>query len=181
MSFSQVVVSGVVTLSNSEPASGASVVFTLNTPMSDRAQIVVPQQLAARCASNGAFSITLNANDDPTTTPAGTYYNVEGVYETETLFSFAVSVPSADAGSGVNLFSLAQLVNPEALISIPLIFGFPAAQSVWTATHDLERLPAAVSVYDTTGELRPLAQVENSITQTVVTFAAPLAGTLLIS
>lgn len=112
MAFTQVTLTGTVMLSNATPASGASVTLTLNTPITDGTTIVAPEAITARCATNGTFSLVVNANDDTTTLPTGTYYEVVIGYGTERLDSFNVVVPHADAPS-VNLFTLATLPNPN--------------------------------------------------------------------
>lgn len=106
MSFTQVTVTGTVNLSNDVPADGASVTFTLNTPITDGSQLVAPEGLTARCNSSGVFSIVLNANDDTTTLPQGSYYEVVISYGGAVLDSFNVIVPHG-GGSTVQLFELA--------------------------------------------------------------------------
>jgi hypothetical protein len=112
MAFTQVALTGKVLLSNSSPAAGASVTLTLNTPITDGVEIVAPAALAVRCASDGSFSLTVNANDDTTTQPTGTYYSVVIGYGSQTIDSFNVVVLHADAPT-VNLFTLATLPNPN--------------------------------------------------------------------
>jgi hypothetical protein len=112
LSFTQVQLSGKVLLSNSTPAAGASVNLTLNTPITDGTTFVAPEPLTVRCASDGTFTLTVNANDDLTTQPTGTYYSVVIGYGSQTLDSFNVVVLHADAPT-VNLFTLAQLPNPS--------------------------------------------------------------------
>jgi hypothetical protein len=112
MAFTQVALTGKVVLSNSTPAAGATVNLTLNTPITDGVQIIAPEAISARCASDGTFSITVNANDDTTTLPLGTFYSVTIGYGSATLDSFNVIVPHADSPT-VNLFTLATLPNPN--------------------------------------------------------------------
>lgn len=126
MAFTQVSCTGTVMLSNATPANGAVVSLLLNTPITDGTQIVAPEPVTTRCASDGTFSVTVNANDDSTTLPTGSWYEVTITYGNQTLDSFNVSVPAADAPT-VNLFSLAQLVNPTA--------SFPFVQKIVAGTN----------------------------------------------
>lgn len=112
MSFTQVALEGTVTLDHETPANGAVVSLLLNTPITDGTQIVAPEPVTTRCASDGTFGLTVNANDDTTTLPLNTYYQVSITYGNQTLSEFNVIVPKADI-SGVDLFSLAQLPNPN--------------------------------------------------------------------
>lgn len=112
MAFTQVPITGTVNLSNAIPANGAIVTFQLNTSITDGTTLIAPEPVSARCNSSGAFSVTLNANDDSTTTPTGTYYQVVITYGNQTLQSFNVIVPHADSG-GVDLFALSPLTNPN--------------------------------------------------------------------
>ena len=137
--FTQVTVTGTITLSNATPASGATVTFTLNTPITDGTQIVAPEPLSARCNSSGAFTITLNANDDSTTLPTGTYYTVTIGYGEQTLDSFSVIVPHAAAPT-VNLFTLAQLSNPN--VQTPYVVSVNGQNGIVTTPA----LPPAAAV-----------------------------------
>lgn len=112
--FTQVTVSGIVVLSNDTPASSGIVYFTLNTPISDGDTLVVPQKLAAACNGSGDFTITLNANDDTTTTPIGSYYLVQVVPTGSGAPADQFYVVLAHANPTVELFSLTQypVTNP---------------------------------------------------------------------
>lgn len=121
MGFTSVAITGTVTLSNATPASGAVVSLLLNTPITDGTQIVAPEAVSTRCASDGTFSVTVNANDDTTTLPTGSYYEVTITYGSATLDTFNVIVPKASAPT-VNLFTLAQLTNPN--VATPYVSSF---------------------------------------------------------
>lgn len=115
--FTQVTVTGTVTLSNATPAHNAVVRFQLSKTISDGTQVVVPQQLDAVCNSSGIFTITLNANDDTTTTPTGSYYLVEITDGGQMLEQFGVTL--AHANTSVNLFALAQIPIPTTTGTVP--------------------------------------------------------------
>lgn len=106
MSFSQVAVHGTVSVSD---ATDTVVTFRLNTALTDGLTLLAPETLAADCASDGTFSITLPANDDNTTLPTGSFYRVEVVHRGVAVSCFSIVVPSSSAGSGANLLSLTTL------------------------------------------------------------------------
>lgn len=106
MSFSQVAVHGTVSVSD---ATDTVVTFRLNTALTDGLTLLAPETLAADCATDGTFSITLPANDDNTTLPTGSFYRVEVVHRGVAVSCFSIVVPSSSAGSGANLLSLTTL------------------------------------------------------------------------
>lgn len=81
----QVTVTGVVQLSPEQPASGAVVSFLLSEEISNGATAIYPQAVTTRCASDGSFSITVNANDDLITNPQGSSYKVTITYGSTTI------------------------------------------------------------------------------------------------
>ena len=112
MAFTSVTLTGTVDLANSTPASGATVQATLNAPITDGVTVVEPQALSTRCLSDGTFSLAVLANDDTTTQPTGTFYQIVVIYGSQILQQFNVVVPHADAPT-VNLYTLARLTNPQ--------------------------------------------------------------------
>lgn len=130
--FTQVAVTGKVELSNAIAAAGATVTFTLNAPITDGTILIEPEPVVATCASDGTFSQTLNANDDTTTLPIGSYYNVTVTYG-QPLSRFKVAIPAADSPT-VNLFTLAQLDNPD--VRIPYVSKFVAGSNVTLSPPD---------------------------------------------
>ena len=108
MSFTQVAVTGTISLgSTGLPATGANVNMTLSSFITDGDNVIAVATETTTCDSTGAFSLTVPANDDPTTTPTGTYYSVVITSESggSTLDSFTTVVSYKDAPS-INLYSL---------------------------------------------------------------------------
>ena len=79
MGFTQVQVTGTITNSDSSPAAGVYVIFTLTGTIyaSDSGTFVTPSPQSAMTQPNGTFSITLVATDDSTTFPKGQAYRCE--------------------------------------------------------------------------------------------------------
>lgn len=96
MSFTQVEVTGKVLLQNQSPATGAQVSFTASAPISDGSETVYPRRYTATCASDGTYSITLNALDDDTTLPQDAFYTVLITNGAVTLDVFLVVIQAAD-------------------------------------------------------------------------------------
>lgn len=123
MAFTQVTVTGTVQLANQIPAAGATVTFLLSTPITDGVQTVAPSPVVATCSTAGTFSLTLNANNDATTSPAGSYYTVTVTYGPVILDTLYVTVPAADAPT-FSLFSLPQVTPtspPQVLTGIAVL------------------------------------------------------------
>lgn len=109
MAFTLVTLTGTVEQSPGVVAPSAIVSMTLSSPITDGTTDVAPQAVTAVCNSSGVFSLgPVQANDDSTTTPTGTFYRVTVSYAGSTLDTFSVVVPHASAPS-VGLFSLARL------------------------------------------------------------------------
>ena len=84
MAFTLVTVEGLYLLPNGSPASG-SVSFTLTAPMRDASTeiTITPTEQIAALDASGSISLSLYANDDPTTQPDGVTYEVnERINET---------------------------------------------------------------------------------------------------
>ena len=114
MAFTPVTVTGTVLNPDGSVAAGAIVNLRLSAAITDGVSEVVPTILAAACSNSGTFSIAgVVANDDSTTTPTGTYYDVR-IYVAGVLTDhFGVIIGHASAPT-VDIFSLAR-VNTAAL------------------------------------------------------------------
>lgn len=103
MAFTQIAITQDYTLADgTEP--GGSVTFTPSAPMLNSAAAVPSVPTTARLGGDGAISITLVANTDDDTTPAGTYYNVAELINGY-LRNFKIQVPH-DGGSPRTLYDL---------------------------------------------------------------------------
>jgi hypothetical protein len=61
------------------------------------------------------------------------------------------------------------------------VFTFSTPEATWTCVHNLGRYPI-ISAYDTTGQYRPLVQIENpDLNTTVLTLNPPLAGKVVLT
>jgi YD repeat-containing protein len=108
LSFTQVALTGQVTLPGNVPAGSATVSLTLNKAITDGVEVLDATPITAVCSHSGAFTLTVAANDDPTTLPPGSFYNVV-VLDPAGRFveAFAVVVSRADAPTA-NLFTIEQ-------------------------------------------------------------------------
>src|SRR5579875_1600580 len=73
MSISQVTVTGTINDIDGRPGVG-QVIWQLSAPIRDGEQLIVNDDTDPVPLNGGTFSVTLYANDDPTTIPADTYY-----------------------------------------------------------------------------------------------------------
>ena len=112
MPFTQITLTGVVELSPGVAAPYAKVALILSSLITDGVTEIAPRPVGAECDGEGNFSVVVPANNDPTTLPVGTYYNVTVTYNNTQLDSFSVIVPHAS--TPVDLFSLARLGNAPA-------------------------------------------------------------------
>ena len=77
MAFTSVTLTGTLNLGETPQAVADTLVnMTLSSYITDGIIVVFPDTITATCDSNGNFSLTVPANDDSTTSPAGTYYSV---------------------------------------------------------------------------------------------------------
>ena len=119
MSFTLVALTGVVLQVPNTPLEGAVLQLCLQSPfgshageISDGDNVIVSSPITTTTNAAGAFSATVPANDDLTTTPIGSTYLVTLTSpQGELLDRFGVSVPHASAPS-VNLYSLPRIVPP---------------------------------------------------------------------
>ena len=121
MAFTQVTVTGILYLGDSTtPANRAIVNMTLSSYLTDGDNVIAVTTQTTTCDSTGAFSLTVPANDDPTTSPAGTYYTVVITSATggSTLDSFTTVVSYKDAPT-VDLYSLPRATST----ALPLVYG----------------------------------------------------------
>jgi hypothetical protein len=108
-----VTITALTVTGNYQMASGAAaagqVEFTLTGDMQDAAtKKIVAVSTVVVPLVNGAFSATLYANDDASTTPTGVAYQVvERITGTTATRSYQVVLPSASAGGTVDLSTLA--------------------------------------------------------------------------
>ena len=105
MAFTSVTLIGTVELEPGVPAPSALVSMTLSGAMTDGSTAVEPYLTSVRCGVDGTFSMLTLANDDMTTSPSGTYYNVSVTCGVRVTDAFAVTVPASVAPIA-NLFSL---------------------------------------------------------------------------
>lgn len=73
--FTEVVVTGTFTDEEGQPAAG-TLTFTLTQPMASNDVTVPPKPVVVTLDEQGRFSVTLFANDDEETVPAGVRYGV---------------------------------------------------------------------------------------------------------
>ena len=87
-------------------ASSGSVSFTLSGPLRNSGVTLPGGQPLVVTLTNGALSVSLPANDDPASIPAGTSYSVTervtGASETE----YPITVPATRNGLTIDLASL---------------------------------------------------------------------------
>lgn len=99
-------VTGTVNDATGKPLFGSTVTFTLSAAITDGSIFVEAQPVEAGTNDQGVFTTTLYANDDPTTTPTGTYYNVIIIGPNGAVLDrFAFSLPHTSVPP-VNIFSL---------------------------------------------------------------------------
>ena len=126
MSFTQVTVTGTIYLAGTvKPAIGAKVNMTLSSYITDGDSVITPSTpQTATCDSTGAFALSVVANDDPTTTPTGTYYTVVITSPTggSTLDNFTTVVSYKNAPS-IN-------VALESALAIPMSLPTSAEENV---------------------------------------------------
>ena len=79
MSFTEVTVTGLLENPDGSPAQGAYLQFSLTSELVDSStgNIASSAPVTALTASNGSWSATLYATDDPTTSPQGQVYRCE--------------------------------------------------------------------------------------------------------
>jgi hypothetical protein len=107
MPFTQVQITGIITVENEVPAAGAQVQFLLSKSINDGATSgLFPLQFTTVCGVDGSFSVTVPANDDPSTSPAGTYYTVKIYYQGQYLGPPLKVVVPYNSSSSIDLFSL---------------------------------------------------------------------------
>lgn len=185
MSFTPITMTGTVRLADGTPASQAEVTFTLSAPISDGSDLVAATPVVATCDAQGAFSVVLNANDDPTTMPRGTSYGVLIQQDGRTLDRFSVVVPHDATGATVDLFTLAPVsTSPPAVqyvagvqagegiavtpaaggaveVSSPELIGHEAATK---SVHGIEDTAGLARLVDVPGVPPPLVQVTGPYT-----------------
>lgn len=130
MAITQVPVHGTVKEADGSIAAGATVSFALKAAITDGTFIVSTEPVVATCDGSGAFTQTLYATDDSTTTPTGSYYTVTikpAGKNWITIEQFDFVLPHADS-AGVDLFALAPLTNPS--ISSPYVAQIVAGTGV---------------------------------------------------
>lgn len=85
-----------VTVSHSFGASATgTLTFRLSEPITNGTETQVPEEIVAALDA-GNLSVTLVANDDLATTPAGTNYTVTQNITGAPIMDYAISVPSAN-------------------------------------------------------------------------------------
>lgn len=88
-----------ITVTGTYPGCTGTVTFTLTGAMQNDGQIILPQPISAALDQEGAFSVSLLANDDTDTQPPGVMYGVtETITGARPRDSF-IEVPSALGGS----------------------------------------------------------------------------------
>ena len=77
--------------------------FTPRTVLTDPIfnQIIIPNTITVTLDSNGSFSVSLPATDDPDTTPTGFTYRVEESFSGGRTYD--IGIPLSSAGTGINL------------------------------------------------------------------------------
>jgi hypothetical protein len=109
MSFTTLTLTGTIETSPGSPVGEAVITAVLSHTISDGVSDIGIAPIIAKSASNGTFSLTVQANDDSTTVPQSTYYNFTvATGAGQVLDQFSAVVPSADAPT-VSLFALARL------------------------------------------------------------------------
>lgn len=121
MAFTQVTITQDFNLADGVEPSG-TVTFTPVVPMLNGGVVIPAAPVVARLVGDGTISISLAANTDVGTTPAGSAYSVveliNGVRR-----AYNIQIPT-DQGSTVTLYALAQLATPPGL-------SFPVAGRNW--------------------------------------------------
>jgi hypothetical protein len=118
MSFTQVLLSGVIDVQPGVPAGGAVVTAQLSSAITDGTTIIYPFSTSATCDSGGNLpttggaTLTLPANNDPSTIPIGTFYTIVVIYQNQILNTFNISIPYS-AGPTVELNSLTKIPAPD--------------------------------------------------------------------
>lgn len=117
MGFTQVTLTGTIEESPGVPRTDATITATLSGEMSDGVAVITPSAVSTQVASDGTFSLTVAANDTPSTTPTGRYYNfIVTANQGATVDQFSAVVPQASAPS-VPLYSLPRL-GPSPSVSL---------------------------------------------------------------
>lgn len=107
MAFTEITLTGTVEVTPGDPALQTVVELLLSEPITDGVIDLIPRTLFGRAASDGTWSIVAPANDDETSTPAGSFYHVNVVTDGVTVDSWSVVVPH-DA-TPVDLMALPRL------------------------------------------------------------------------
>lgn len=107
MSFSQVTVTGPISLPGNPSLYGCTVTAELSGPISDGATTHFPTPVVAACNASGNFSMTLWANNDPTTVPTGTWHNFSiANAQGKVLEQLKLVVPYTSGGGSIALTAL---------------------------------------------------------------------------
>lgn len=110
MSFTPVTVTGTYLQSSGQPASG-TIVFQLSYEMTDGVGTTVPSvPIPVKLDGTGSFTIVLFANDDTTTTPAGTTWQVQEFLDLPNVVSRGYNVGLQKAHTTVNIAALAPAI-----------------------------------------------------------------------
>lgn len=189
MSFTLVTLSGTFLVSDDlSPARGV-VTFRLSHPMQDTGnnQIVSADRRSVRLDATGSFSISLPANDDPTTQPTGVTYEVEELVEDSPRRSYAITLLRTQPS--VNLADLAPAVPAPQLFSYALVghthpggsgdlnvvitFGVPTTP--WPLPHNMGKFPS-IEIVDSTNRVVGCQVDHIDVNNAVATPAGAMAG-----
>jgi hypothetical protein len=160
MAFTQVDITQDYTLADGTEPSG-SVTFTPTAPMFNGSVVVPMTPAVARLAGGtGTINLTLVANTDPATAPAGAAYKVDEVIN-GVKRTYHVQVPH-NLGSSLTLYSLAQVATAPAI-------SFPMGAAPYT-DEQVRDVMAAALVAGANVTITPNDGADT------ITVAAPVAG-----
>jgi hypothetical protein len=105
MSITQITVHGTFTNSEGGAATG-QIAFQLTKPIMDQAGLYIAPDPVTVLLASGAFSVPLYANNDPTTFPVGSRYDITFDVDGQ-LWAIQAVVPYNAAGGTINISDLA--------------------------------------------------------------------------
>lgn len=108
MAFTQIVVTRTYKTPSGHPAQGVVKFIPSNPMVNGTTTISAPEQVAL--SKTGAISVTLAANNDPSTTPTGTTYRVTETFVGQDIRSYNVVIPYNAPSGTVDLSTLAPVL-----------------------------------------------------------------------